>query len=397
MSRYLLVSADGHAGPPAEHYREYLDPVYHQRFDEHQAEAQRLRAARPTSPEFRKEWEAVRGDVWIRAAYDSDARNQELDYEGVVAEVLFPDADVLGTGRIAASPFGSGLSSSGNSDPELVMAGARAHNRWMADFASQCPARRIGLAIVPILHDIEAAVAEIREAHALGLRGVVIPTRWMSEPAYNHPRYEPVWSVCEELSMVLHTHSGVGPTDYVEGPGLLGIYTTEVVWWAARSLWVLLWAGVFERYPGLRFGVVEDGAFWLPDILMKMDERWLGDHATKKFGDDVFRADLKMKPSEYFHRNCFLGASTPHVVDIERRHAIGIENLLWGSDMPHSEGSYPHTRKFVRDRFAGVAESETRRILGLNAVEIYGLDIAELTAIAEKIGPTVEDIHGQER
>lgn len=394
MSRYLLISADGHAGPPAEHYREYLDPVYHQRFDAHQKQQEQLRAARLTRPEFRREWEALRGDVWIRAAYDSEVRNQEIDYEGVTAEVLFPDADVLGTGRLSASPFGSGLASSGASDPELVMAGARAHNRWMADFVARCPARRIGLAIVPILHDVGAAVAEIRAAHALGLRGVVIPTRWMDQPAYNHPRYEPVWSVCEELAMVLHTHSGLGPTDYLEGPGLLGIYTTEVVWWAARPLWVLLWAGVFERHPGLRFGVVENGAFWLPDILMKMDARWEGDHASRKFGDDVFRADLKRKPSEYFRRNCFLGASTPHAVDIERRHSIGIGNLLWGSDMPHSEGSYPQTRKFLRERFGGVPEGEARRMLGLNAIELYRLDQAELTSIAEQIGPKVEELHG---
>ena len=71
-------------------------------------------------------------------------------------------------------------------------------------------------------------------------------------------------------------------------------------------------------------------------------------------------------------------------MDVERRHAIGIENFLWG----------PHTRKFIRERFGDVAENEARRILGLNAVEVYGLDLAELTEIAEKIGPTVEDVHG---
>ncbi len=114
--RYLLISSDGHAGPPAELYRDYLDPKYRQQFDEHQAEMSALRELASNNDEFRKEWEAKTGDGGLHAAFDSDARNEKLDVEGVAAEVLFPDADVLGTGRVAASPFGSGLSSSGDSD-----------------------------------------------------------------------------------------------------------------------------------------------------------------------------------------------------------------------------------------------------------------------------------------
>ncbi|MGH2685314.1 MAG: amidohydrolase family protein, partial [Actinomycetota bacterium] len=204
MDRYLMISSDGHAGPPAELYRDYLDPSYHAQFDAHHEQMSALRAASQNA-EFRKEWEAqTGGDGGLTAAYDSETRNEMLDREGVAAEVLFPDADVLGTGRLASSPFGSGLGSSGDSDPELVMAGARAHNRWLADFCKAEPVRRMGVAVVPILHDIDAALEEIREVHGLGLRGVMMPTRWMSEPAYHDPRYEPVWSTLEELGMVLH-------------------------------------------------------------------------------------------------------------------------------------------------------------------------------------------------
>jgi len=390
--RYLLISSDGHAGPPAEHYREYLEPEYRSRFDEHQAEMSALRELAASNDVFRKEWEAKTGDGGLLAAFDSDARNEKLDGEGVAAEVLFPDADVLGTGRIAASPFGSGLSSSGDSDPELVLAGARAHNRWLADFCAKEPHRRIGVAVVPIVHDIAAAVDEIREVHDLGLRGVMIPTRWMNEAAYHEPRYEPVWTVLEDLGLVLHTHSGAGPADYDIGPGFMAIYATEAYWWAARPLWVLLWAGVFERHPGLRYVIAENGAWWLPDIVTKMDEKYVGGHNTKKLGN-VFRENLSMKPSEYIDRNCYLAASTPGIEDIARRHAVGVGNLLWGNDFPHPEGTFPYTRELVRQRFKDVPTHEARQILGLNAVGLYGIDTAALAALVERIGPLVDEIH----
>ena len=97
--RYLLVSSDGHTGPPAEHYREYLEERYHPQFDAHQAELGVIREFQQSmNQDFRKDWEAKTGDGGLHAAYDSDARNERLDGEGVAAEVLFPDADVLGTG-----------------------------------------------------------------------------------------------------------------------------------------------------------------------------------------------------------------------------------------------------------------------------------------------------------
>ena len=101
----------------------------------------------------------------------------------------------------------------------------------------------------------------------------------------------------------------------------------------------------------------------MPDIVTRMDEKWEGAHNTRKFGD-VFKLDLAMQPSDYVDRNCFFAASTPGVDEIERRHQIGVGNLLWGNDLPHPEGTYPHTRKWIAERFRDVPEDETARILG---------------------------------
>jgi hypothetical protein len=101
-----------------------------------------------------------------------------------------------------------------------------------------------------------------------------------------------------------------------------------------------------------------------------------------------------MRPGEYLDRNCFLAASTPTMDDIERRHEIGVGNILWGNDLPHPEGTYPHTRRWIADRFGDVDPTETRQILGDNAITLYGFDRDRLAEVADRIGPTVADVHG---
>jgi predicted TIM-barrel fold metal-dependent hydrolase len=390
VAQYLVISADGHAGPPADVYRDYLDPGFRVAFDTHQAE---LQAGRMVNTAFVEEWDEETGDVEMKAGYDPGVRDAILDREGVAAEVLFPDADVLGTGRLASSPFGSGLGSGAGADPAAVKAGARAHNRWLSDFCATNPARRIGVAVVPITAGVDEAVAEVHIAAERGLRGVLIPTRWFDAPAYLDPCYEPVWAACEATGLVLHTHSGAGPADYTLGPGFLSIYAAEAWWWAARPFWVLVLSGVFERHPGLRYSVAENGAWWVPDIVTRMDEKWEGAHNTRKFGD-AFRLDLSMRPSEYVDRNCFFAASTPGADEIARRHEIGVGNIMWGNDLPHPEGTYPHTRRWIAERFGAVPTDETARMLGGTAAEVYRVDTGALADVVARICPTEAEVHG---
>ena len=376
--QYLLISSDGHAGPPAELYRDYLDPTYRPAFDDHQAEMSALRELASSNEEFREEWEAKTGDGGLLAAFDSDARNEKLDGEGVAAEVLFPDADVLGTGRVAASPFGSGLSSSGDSDRELVLAGAKAHNRWLADFCAKEPDRRIGVAVVPIVHDIDAAIAEIRDGSRARFARRVDPDA-LDERAglprasirarvdgARGARNGPAHPLRRGTGRLRHRswlhgdlrHRGV----LVGGETACGCCSGPACSSATRTS---------------STSIAENGAWWLPDLVAKMDEKYVGGHNTKKLGN-VFRENLSMKPSEYIDRNCFLAASTPGVEDIGRRHQVGVGNLLWGNDFPHPEGTFPYTRELVRQRFKDVPRDEAQRILGLNAVDLYGIDVAAL-------------------
>ncbi|GIS98515.1 MAG: hypothetical protein CM1200mP26_02280 [Acidimicrobiales bacterium] len=97
-------------------------------------------------------------------------------------------------------------------------------------------------------------------------------------------------------------------------------------------------------------------------------------------------------PSEYFGDNVFIGASTMSREEVRRRHVNGIDALMWGTDYPHPEGSWPNTRARLKNDFQDATIEDTRRLLGLNAVDCYGLDEVGLQAVADRIGPTPADM-----
>ena len=132
---------------------------------------------------------------------------------------------------------------------------------------------------MPIIHDVGAGVAEIERAHDSGVwAGVMIPTQWAPYASYNDP-VSPVLATCQERGLAVAVHSGGSPRDIAVAAGALPIYSSEAWFFAARPLWSLIWGGVFERFPDLKFAVTEDGAWRLPDMLERCDEQWKGLHA----------------------------------------------------------------------------------------------------------------------
>ncbi len=177
MDRYLVISSDCHAGLPPEKYRDYLDPKYRDAFDialPIQLQMTREAAKKFLVDDINEEWRKGR-ERGLSGAWDHEERIRVLDDDGVAGEVIFPD----GITEMNMPPFGAGLSlPTDGIVPELQWAGARAHNRWLAEFCQMAPERHAGLAIVPVLWDVPDALREIRWAKANGLRGILIPSRW---------------------------------------------------------------------------------------------------------------------------------------------------------------------------------------------------------------------------
>ena len=385
MDRYLIVSTDGHAGLPMERYRDYLESKYHEAFDAAlpiQRELTRRAEEKLLLSEFNDRWrQGIEED--LKGAWDGSVRNRVLDGDGVAAEILFPD----GITEQNAPPFGAGLAlKPWGVDPELQWAGARAHNRWIAEFCKEDPVRRLGLAIVLMLYDVDEALAECKWAHENGLKGILIPALMGDKDSYNHPKYYPIWEFCQEHKLVVHTHSGPTPDYNFELPGAIGIFLTEFAWWAGRPMWHLIFGGVFEKFPGLKFVITEVSEFWVPHLLEMMDVRASVKHTTGKLGD--FRSHLTMPPSEYFKRNCWVGASALFDEGSTAvRHDIGIDRVMWGTDYPHPEGSWPKTREKLVTYMKGLPEPEIQAMLSANALNCYDLDAGALNTIAARIGP----------
>ncbi len=386
--RYIVISADGHAGLACEDYRPFLEARHHPAFEEYLAERM---AHREESLKFNYDyimgWETD-NEEGLKGAYDPVVRNKELDADGVAADVLFADADAV-TG-VASPPFGAGLFAGAIDDPELAFAGARAHNRFLAELCSHTPHRRGGIALVPITHDVPRAVEEIEWVAAQpGLRGIMIPTMWRSRPPYGDAVYDPVWAACADAGLPVHTHSGEAPME--EYGDHTGIYLAEVVWWAARPAWHLLFSGAFERHPGLKFVVTEAAAYWAPDLMWKWDQYMGGGHTTKKMAA-LLQGKVSKLPSDYFGTNLFIGASTMSKEELRRRYVIGTDVVMWGTDYPHPEGTWPHTHERLRSDFGAIPVDDTADLLGLTAAHVYGFDLDQLRPIAATIGPSPDTL-----
>ena len=395
--RLIVVSTDCHAGLPIADYKPYVEAKYHEMMDMAvpiQVEMMDKASESFLIKEINDEWRAPIQQE-LTGAWDYAEREKMLANDGIAAEIIFPD----GITEQNTPPFGAGLGlSPREAVPELQWAGAMAHNRWLSELCANDPARHLGVASIPLLFDVQQAVDAVRWCVDNGLRCVMIPTMWLEHDPYHHLKYDPFWEVCEDLGVVIHFHSGPAPHPEYFGrdwpaednsdrlPGAMGAYVSEVMWWLYRPLTFMIWGGVFERFPRLKTMIVEGGTlFMLPPWLRLLDHNYEDVQFSAKLGD--FRSHLSMAPSQYFQRNCGIGASCVPRRDLDLREAIGTDLIMWGSDYPHPEGTWPHTAEYYRETFAGFPEDAGRKILGENAIQFYGLDRDHLQAVADDIGP----------
>jgi predicted TIM-barrel fold metal-dependent hydrolase len=292
------------------------------------------------------------GKQGIRRPADPDRRRADMERDGVDAEVLF---GILG----AASRLG---------DHEAAGEMFRIYNDWLVDFCRHYPERHIGLACLPY-GNIDAAVREVHRAAKLGVRGLELSCSWDMDPMW-HPMWEPLWKAVHEVNLPLHFHTfpslPQAVRDRQTGLTRRAAFFTSVAGFQmnlVNILAALIGAAVLERYPNIRVSFGESGIGWLAYALDRMDFEW----------EDRFRdLGLKMKPSDYWRRQCkatfqFDRIGTKLIDD------IGVETLMWGSDYPHPDGVWPESSKYIEEQFGHLPADVVRKITCENAGKFYGL------------------------
>ncbi len=284
-------------------------------------------------------------------AHDPVARLADLDGQGIWAELIFPSRALW-------------VHLSG--DPALQAACCRVYNDWLYDEVMSRSPRLIGAAMLPVL-DTADAVRELERNVRRGFQTVFLPTATPEGREYNREDWQPLWAAAAEagISLSFHIGTGMDPVVY-RGPG--GAITNHVVsfYGAQTTLCHLVASGVLEAHPDLHVSFVESGGSWLPAVMERMDE------AQRQYGTFFLRPRLPMLPSEYVRRQVHVsfqhGRAALAVADI-----TGLDALLWGSDYPHLEGTYPNTQAVLADIFDGVPDEIRTAITGGNFARLFAV------------------------
>jgi predicted TIM-barrel fold metal-dependent hydrolase len=372
-SPYVCITADTHAGASIDGYREYLDPSWRDAFDAWRGEY-RNPSKKHIGGKKTKNW-------------DSAERMADLQGDGVVGEILFPNTVppfYAKAFHISAPPRPE--------EYERARAGTRAHNRWLAEFCAEAPERRAGIGLIH-LNDVDDAIEDVKWIAEHGLRGgVLLPLPSPSEHwlhPLNHPDYDRLWAVIQDCDLVMNQHSGQGSPEYCDGQGSKALWAMEMPFYVQRGYTHLIMGGVFERFPSLKYILTESGCAWAPKLMRQMDMMYLAWKAGAIGEIDTSKDPaLKELPSFYARRNCWYGASFPGPREIEGRDVVGKDKILWGNDYPHYEGCYPYSRENMRFAFSDVPENEVRMMLGENAAKLYGFDLEALRPAAEEANIT---------
>ncbi|MGZ4755662.1 MAG: amidohydrolase family protein [Acidimicrobiia bacterium] len=279
-----------------------------------------------------------------------------MDREGIDAVVLYPSIGLF-------VPFLPSLSS------EESAGACRAYNEWVAEYRATDPARLTGIALVPTA-DVDLAVREAEHAASLGLPGVMVRPNALYDRDLGDAAYDPLYDVLEEHNLTLSVHEGLGvmgPTigrDRTETFALRHAMSHPMEQMAAMGSLILL--GALERHPRLRVAFLESGTGWLPYWLARLDghAEWMADSET---------ADLTLKPSEYFARQCVICTDPDDPLAAWVVSQVGADHVMWASDFPHPDALYPNAVSSFLDESAehGLAGDELATVLWETPVRCY--------------------------
>ena len=382
MNAIRLIDADSHVNPPPTFWDDYLPSEF----------AGRGPRIEEGKPEETHDWVVFEGSrkplslmcsvagqgksfkpvgrkSEVRAgSWEPAARLEDMDLDGVTTAILY-----------GGGPLGT-------ADNELYIASFQAYNSWLADFCSHAPTRLVGVAYLP-MQDVDQSIAMLKDAAARGLKAVNIPAFPQSNRStggggfaaqvlaltgdpdgplqYDDPEFDRFWKACVDHNMAVTIHLGAR----IARPGmnrfLPNLVMSKVC--MAEPIAIMIFGGVFDRFAELRFGSIESAVGWMS---------WMAEYVDGIYENQRhwLQLELKHPPSHYMDQNVY-GSFIRDPVGVRNRHLRGGRNIMWSTDYPHSETTWPHSQEVMNRQFAGVSEVERRPLVHDNARRFYGLSI----------------------
>jgi predicted TIM-barrel fold metal-dependent hydrolase len=287
-------------------------------------------------------------------ASNLEGRLIDMASEGIDAEIVFPS---------------SGLWTFLIENAEAELATNQIYNDWNSGFFSGHLDKFVRCGILPV-RDFKNTVAEMKRIAALGFTAAMLPSVVPAGvPGYNSEAWDPVFEAAQELKIVFVLHTGTGREDVrsEKGPGGAVVNYTIQMCDAQQSAMLLVAGGVLDRFPGAKVAFIESGASWLAALAERMDEVYEAHHM-------FVRPKLSITPREIIQRQVSASFQYDRAC-IMSRSVTGHQALLWGSDYPHHEGTFPRSRDVVAHLFDGIdiSEREKADILGGNAARLFRL------------------------
>jgi predicted TIM-barrel fold metal-dependent hydrolase len=249
-------------------------------------------------------------------------------------------------------------------DKDYQLACFKAYNDWLADYCRVAPSRLKGIGLVPI-DNIEESVTELLRCGEMGLSGISISASPSEGQQYDDPKFDPLWSAAQERGMPVSLHilteRKVRPKTGIDS--LVDNATAPNA--MQESLTRMVFSGVFHRFPKLKVISAENDAGWAAYLIERLDYLF-----NKRRAFHQFVIPLDTPPSVYLSRSAYYTFMRDHSA-ILARHAIGVDNLMWSSDYPHQDSTWPHSREMIESLCGGVAEDERHKIVAGNAARLY--------------------------
>lgn len=363
---FRVMDSDMHIVEPADLWERYIDPAFRGRAPQGLSRHPRDLGVEVGGRQYplpnRSYANAIaplmtgQQDTYAEAAarqFDGPSQLAAMDREGIDRAALFPSRGL----------FTLGFS---ELEPDLATAISRAYNDWLADFCAAGPGRMFGAGMIPP-QDIDGAIAEARRAvQDLGFRTLFMRPNPVNGRNWHDTHYDPLWAEIQRLGVPLSFHEG-GRVDLPQ-PG--GNFPTHMLYHTCTHPMAMMLAvvdvaggGVLERFPELTVAFLEGNCSWAPWLLWRLDEHY-------EMSAAYDHPDLKMPPSEYFRRSCYLSVECDEEpAEIVAR--FGLEdNVVFSTDYPHADSKYPHAvERFLE---LPLPEQTKRKFLWDNCARLYG-------------------------